>query len=365
MTRGMAPSGPDEARERLRESFLRPGRPDRDRLRAVVEAAAGALAAEPAERRPPASDGRPGGLVRLLSGVPTIVVPDLHARGAFILSLAAMPLPDGGDICGALAEGALQVLCLGDGFHAEARAAGRWRDAYREFLGGYTESTAMDDEMRESLSLMEMVMILKAAFPRAFHFLKGNHENVLDEEGDGNHSFGKFAEEGAMVAEYMLGAYGRELTESYAAFEKALPLFAVGDRFLASHAEPARAYSDEELVDAPNRPEVILGLTWTDNGAAEPGAVGALLDRILPNVPDARYITGHRPVPAPLRYLERSDGRHLQIHAPDSFNVAWVMPDRALAPELDVGAIPDISSSLPRQAGGQRRTHGGTTRIDR
>lgn len=348
MARAFAPAGPDEVRERLLESFTRPGRPDGERLRDVVEAAREALAAEPPERRPQASDGAPGGLVRLLPGVPTVVVPDLHARGAFLLSLAALRLPGGGDACAALAEGALQVLCLGDGFHAEARAAARWREAYREFLGGYRESAAMDAEMRESLSLMEMVMVLKAAFPAGFHFLKGNHENVLDEEGGGNHSFGKFAEEGAMVAEYMLGAYGRELTESYAAFEKALPLFAVGGRFLASHAEPARAYSDEELVDAPNRPEVILGLTWTDNGAAEPGAAGALLDRLLPDVPDARYITGHRPVPAPLRYLERSGGRHLQIHAPDSFNVAWVMPDRALVPELDVGAIPDISSSLPR-----------------
>lgn len=365
MPRSIAPAGPDEARERLRESFLRPGRIDGDRLGELVEATRETLGSEPADRRPPASDGGPGGLVRLLPGVPTVVVPDLHARGGFLLSLAAMRLPGGGDACGALADGALQVLCLGDGFHAEARAAGRWREAYREFLGGYRETAAMDGEMRESLSLMEMVMLLKTTFPLTFHFLKGNHENVLDEEGDGNHSFGKFAEEGAMVAEYMLRAYGRELTESYAAFEKALPLFAVGDRFLASHAEPARAFSDEELVDAPILPEVILGLTWTDNGAAEPDAVGALLDRLLPGVPDARYVTGHRPVPAPLRYLERSGGRHLQIHAPDSFNVAWVMPDRALVPELDVGTIPDISSSLPRQAGGQRRTHGGATRIDR
>jgi len=246
----------------------------------------------------------------------------------------------------ALAAGKLQILCLGDGFHAEARAAERWSRAYEEYIGGYRERRAMDEEMRESLSLMEMVMACKIAYPERFHFLKGNHENVLDEEGGGNHSFGKFAEEGAMVAEYMERFYGPELTAGYAAFENALPLFAAGGRFLASHAEPARAFSEEELIDAPNRPEVILGLTWTDNGAADPGAVPGLLDRFLPGDPDARYFTGHRPVPMRKRYRERSGGRHLQIHAPDSYNVAWVMPDRPFDKDLDIGAIRDLSSGF-------------------
>ena len=334
------------ARELVRAAFAREGTPDRGWLAALVARARETLSAEGVSLRPRAPDGRPGGLLRLSRDMPTIVVPDLHARGGFMLSLLEAPLPEGGVVHDALAAGKLQILCLGDGFHAEARAADRWRRAYEEFLGGYRERRAMDEEMGESLSLMEMVMVCKIAYPERFHFLKGNHENVLDAEGGGNHSFGKFAEEGAMVAEYMARFYGPELTVSYAAFENALPLFAVGGRFLASHAEPVRAFSDEELIDAPNRPEVILGLTWTDNGAADPLAVPGLLDRLLPGDPDARYFTGHRPVPMRRRYRERSDGRHLQIHAPDSYNVAWVMPDRPFDKDLDIGAVRDLSSGF-------------------
>ncbi|PKL25124.1 MAG: hypothetical protein CVV47_07525 [Spirochaetae bacterium HGW-Spirochaetae-3] len=338
--------GSASARELVRAAFARKALPDGAWLAALVGRARETLGRESESLRPAALDGRPGGLLRLPRGIATIVVPDLHARGGFVLSLLETSLPEGGAVIDALAAGKLQILCLGDGFHAEARAAERWKRAYGEFLGGYREKQAMDEEMGESLSLMEMIMICKIAYPDRFHFLKGNHENVLDEEGDGNHSFGKFAEEGAMVAEYMTRFYGPELTAAYAAFEKDLPLFAAGGRFLASHAEPARAFSDEELTDAPNRPDVILGLTWTDNGAADPGAVPGLLDRFLPDDPDARYFTGHRPVPMRKRYRERSGGRHLQIHAPDSYNVAWVMPDRPFDKDLDIGAIRDLSSSF-------------------
>ena len=94
--------------------------------------------------------------------------------------------------------------------------------------------------MRESLGLMEMVMECKSAFPGRFHFLKGNHENIANEEGGGNHPFVKFALEGFMVADYMrLLLRRRRSWPATTSFEKELPLLAVGSGFLASHAEPA------------------------------------------------------------------------------------------------------------------------------
>ncbi len=332
------------AREAVLAAFLRRGLPDRDEYLARVDAASAALDSEGGPGRPLDSRGLPGGLVRLAGDIPTILLPDLHARVDFLASVLLQPLPDGQTVLDAMGEGALQILCLGDGFHAEARALERWKRAYQEFAGGYRKHKAMDQEMRESLGLMEMVLVCKAAFPGRFHFLKGNHENVLNEEGDGNHPFRKFALEGMMVTSWLERFYGRDFLERYAGFERRLPLFAAGPRFLASHAEPREPYAEGDLIDARLDPETVLGLTWTDNGAADPRAVPELLARFHPGNPGARYFTGHRTIRG--IYRELSGGRHLQVHNPDRFVVAWIMPNRDFDPELDMGEMRDISSEL-------------------
>lgn len=333
-----------KSRDPLARAFLRRNPPPADGYAALADAAAAALSSEAPSIRPYDSRGLPGGLIRLDPSLPTIIVPDLHARTAFFLSLMGSPLPGGGSVRDALAAGELQVLCLGDGFHAESRAIDRWRSAYAEYEEGFREHRAMDQEMTESMSLMEMVMLAKLAYPRHFHFLKGNHENVLNEEGNGNHPFRKFVMEGEMVLAWLRRFYGEDFLRRYAAFEASLPLFAVGGRFLASHAEPYLPYSEEELICARTLPEVVLGLTWTDNGAADPGSVRALLSRFLPSVARPRFFTGHRTVPG--LYRERSDGAHLQIHNPGKFVVAWAMPDRDVEPSLDIGEIRDASRRI-------------------
>ena len=338
------------AREAVLAAFLRRGLPDRDEYLARVDAASAALDSEGGPGRPPDSRGLPGGLVRLAGDIPTILLPDLHARVDFLASVLLQPLPEGQIVLDAMGEGALQILCLGDGFHAEARALERWKRAYQEFAGGYRKHKAMDQEMRESLGLMEMVLVCKSAFPGRFHFLKGNHENVLNEEGNGNHPFRKFALEGMMVTSWLEKFYGRDFLERYAGFEKRLPLFAAGPRFLASHAEPREPYSEQELIDARMDPETVLGLTWTDNGAADPRAVSELLARFHPGIPGARYFTGHRTIRG--AYRELSGGLHLQIHNPDRFVVAWIMPNRDFDPEHDMGEMRDISSELRKSSRG-------------
>jgi len=325
------------ALERLVNAYERPSPPPVAEFSELADDARSALLSEAPERRPLDSRGLPGGLLYLRPELPTIVIPDLHARTGFILSVMETRLPGGQSVYDALAEGRIQILCLGDGFHAEGRARARWKAAFEEFLGGYARHEAMDQEMTESLALMEMVMIAKTAFPGHFHFLKGNHENVKNEEGGGNHPFKKFQLEGDMVLAWLRAFAGEDLIERHAAFEAALPVFAVGARVLASHAEPRRAFSAEELVEARSRPEVVEGLTWTDNDAAEPGAVAELLARLLPGVRRPRLLTGHRVIPG--LYRERSGGLHLQIHNPDRYVVAWAMPDRDLEPELDIGEM--------------------------
>ena len=254
-----------------------------------------------------------------------MVVPDLHARMELVLSVLAARDEEDLPALERLEAGQLQILFLGDGFHAEARAVARWQAALEEFKGGYRKHSHMDAEMRESLGVMQMVMSLKRHFPNHLHFLKGNHENIANEQGEGNYPFLKFANEGLMVRIYMEHFYGEEILKTYAEFEKSLPLLAVGGTFLASHAEPAWFIPKQEVVEYRRTPQVVYGLTWTDNEEAEPGSVKQMLEHYLGEEPAATafHFGGHRPVRG--GYTLRSDGRYVQIHDPARYVVA-VLP---------------------------------------
>lgn len=153
--------------------------------------------------RPYDSSGFPGGIINLNKHIPTIIVPDIHARLGFFLNLMLYKDRGGHSVLQKLARDVVQVVCIGDGFHAEGRAAERWDAAFEEYKKKYRRHKYIDEEMRESLGVMEMVIETKLAFPDNFHFLKGNHENISNEYGGGNYPLGKFSYEGAMVAEYV------------------------------------------------------------------------------------------------------------------------------------------------------------------
>jgi hypothetical protein len=305
-----------------------------DRVRRTLDC----LCCESAGRRPRDESGRPGGMIVLDRTVPTVLVGDLHGRMDYLSSVLAFQPEGDAEVIDLLASGAIQVVCLGDGLHAEGRAAQRWRAGLEEYAGGYERHDAMDEEMREGLGTMGMVMETKLAFPAQFHFLKGNHENIANEEGDGNFPFRKFVLEGAMVAEYLRRFYGEDLLGAWARFEKQLPLLAVGGTFLASHAEPRSFYSRDRVVGYRDDPEVVEGLTWTDNDEAEPGSVAMMLEHYLGAAAGtARYFGGHRPAAG--AYQLRAEGRYVQIHDPDGFRIALLRPAGAVDPARDVITI--------------------------
>lgn len=292
------------------------------------------------------SDGSsvPGGLLdfRGERRLPLLIVPDLHARPDFFRTLMLFSLPErylppdstGAMVCELLARSQLRIVCVGDGLHSEAPGYGRWRQALRDYAAGIADGDAMREEMAAGLSLMLMVMRLKCLYPAHFHFLKGNHENILNAEGGGNHGFVKFAAEGAMTAAFMRTYYGESLTAQYARFERLLPVCAVFPQCIVSHAEPETAYSREELIQAPVRPDVTEGLTWTDNGAAQYAGVRRMLRDFLPDAPCARYFGGHRPVHS--RYELRDEGAFVQIHNPLEWRAAVVSADGAFDEERDI-----------------------------
>ncbi len=303
--------------------------------------------------RPRDGRGRPGGLVRLEPRVPCVVVPDVHARADLVLAVLAMHVPEAADrgsdrspgsesVIDALDAGRVQLVFVGDYVHAEGRARRRWFAAFDEYQGGFDRHDAMDREMAESLNTLEIVARLKAAFPQTVHALKGNHENIANEERDGNMPFGKFVYEGAMVAEYMDLFYQGAAFDAVYRFEKTLPLIAVGGFYIVGHAEPERFYAVDEVVGYRDRPEVVRGLTWTANDEAEPDSVTRMLDAYLPRVACEQrvYLGGHRPVRG--RYHLRAGGSYVQIHNPDRSIVA-ILDRPPFDPERDVVEVPPIA----------------------
>ena len=338
-----APS-PEEHANRVIEIFRRHGLPDPGEYQNLLEEVLITYSNENEMARPRDDKGVPGGLI-YLHEIPTIVVPDLHARMDFFLSILLHQTPQTkdrglqGTILGALSRGEVQIVCVGDGFHSEARAAERWFLAYREFTSGFRSHVAMDAEMRESLGLMEMVIATKIAYPHHFHYLKGNHDNIANEEGQGNYPFGKFVHEGAMVALYVKRFYGTRWLKTYYNFEKCLPVLAVGTSFLVTHGEPRNLFVKDHIINYRRHPEVIYGLTWTDNDAAKLNAVSDMISHYLSA--DKRevgfIIGGHRPVSG--RFRLRAKGRYVQIHNPEQFNVALIGGDK-FDPKLDVIEVP-------------------------
>lgn len=294
------------------------------------------LAEEQPEIRPRDRNWMPGGLVRLHQELPTVLLPDIHARPGLIAAALSLAMPSGETLFDALTGGRAQLVCVGDYFHGESRVRQRWARALDEYRGGYRTHGAMDAEMAESLSALLMVSALKVTLPEQVHLLKGNHENVANESGGGNFPFVKFADEGAMVFEYLKAVYGPGVVARIYYAEKRLPLLVVGRHFLISHAEPARLFEQEEVIECRLRPEVVEGLTWTNNGDAEPDAVERMLHTYLSaDVADsALYFGGHRPVSG--RFGLRAEGRYVQIHNPDRYIVALLPADRPPDPEQDI-----------------------------
>lgn len=344
--------------QQLINSARREGLPDKEAYAALIRRATEVLKNEDPLYRPRDERNRPGGIIRL-NDRPTLIIPDLHARPWFLLHVLAYrpeierraddldetasaadaaDAAEGPTVGELLQRGEIQIICVGDGFHGESRAAQRWKKAFKEFSSKYRRHSAMDEEMRESLGLMEIVMQLKIMRPDSFHFLKGNHENILNEEGRGNHPFRKFAFEGEMVREWVLKFYGEEFINAFAEMEHEFPLLAVDGTFMVSHAEPQRYFTHEEVIRYREYDDVVLGLTWTPNDGAEAGSVEQMISEYCSHPDGARYFGGHRPVQGSFNL--RAGDKYIQLHNPGTYSFALVTPGITPDPLRDIIELP-------------------------
>ncbi len=325
--------------------------PSHDELFKIADRTASVLDAGDESYCPPSRNGKPGSLLDFtkLPELPLVVVPDIHARVYFLLNVLDFVPPagfldkslGGKSVLEALELGAVRIVCVGDALHAEQRARERWLEALQDFENGIFDGKPMREEMEEGLTLLELIMACKCRFPAAFHFLKGNHENITNRYGGGDFPFRKFADEGEMVLRFMRRVYGDDVLHVVSYCEDILPLIAAFPGCVVSHAEPRRAFSRDELINARQSADVVAGLTWTENEGAEQGSVKAIIGELLGAGASghAVYLAGHRPVPG--KYALRQDGLFIQFHNTEMQNVALVSPGKKFDPESDIMPVVD------------------------
>ncbi|OHD12747.1 MAG: hypothetical protein A2Z96_06575 [Spirochaetes bacterium GWB1_48_6] len=294
--------------------------------------------------RPRDDLGLPGGLINLSPQRTTVLLPDIHGRMDMVRDVQDLPLisPEGqtSTLYAGLQENWAQLVCVGDYVHGEARVFDRWITAEQEYLEGYENHRAMDQEMAENLETVEMLLSMKLDFPDQVHLLKGNHENITNQLGEGNFPFRKFVQEGPMVLAWMQKFYPPIILELFSRLEKNYPLLARSQDFLVTHAEPSRFFSPEEVLNYRTNPEVVAGLTWTDNNKSEPGSVEHMIQNYLgvrPGSPEWEsvfHFGGHRVIPG--IFQTRAQGRYVQFHNAKLRIAAILVPGQTIDLTRDI-----------------------------
>ena len=326
--------------------------PSHDEIFALADEASTVLESEINDYRQISELGKPGSLLDFQkSPLPLIVVPDLHARPLFMEKILDYRLPED-FVSGALTvfeaveKGLARIVAVGDALHSEVDTKERWIAAEIEFASNIYTGPAISNEMKDGFAILGALMKLKSMFPANVHFLKGNHENILNRTGEGDYAFVKFADEGRMVREFITEYYGEDVLYLISCVENVLPLIAVTNNCVVSHAEPRFGFRKDQLINARSDASVVEGLTWTDNDAAQDGSVMEIIEELcaLPSGPDRDkalenyvYLGGHRPVKE--NYKLRQNGKYIQIHNPRLQNIALVRPYRKFNPETDIVSV--------------------------
>jgi SulP family sulfate permease len=242
------------------------------------------------------------GCVRLDPERPVLIVSEFHAQRRAFHKLLSDRYTGENTNLESLVQGDLQFLLLGDVLHSDRRD--RWEEIREEFATRFAPSRgeigptpSMDREMADAFGLAAMIMTLQSSVA-GVHCLKGNHDNVLNSDEHGNIPIagqGSWPGEGEATKLWTQVRFGAGFAGKYAAWENRLPVFAIYDngeeglKFVASHTEPASAYSLKEIERRTD--EVVSGLTWTRNEGTF--APDVLRDVFGSDWSRARYFVSH------------------------------------------------------------------------
>ena len=116
--------------------------PSHDFIFELLNSAVSVLENEITNYRKASASKSVGGLLDFLENpLPTIIVPDLHARTFFLKNIFDYQLPkgflpddfEGTTVLDGIKAGKLRIICIGDAMHSELRGRQRWLEALNEF----------------------------------------------------------------------------------------------------------------------------------------------------------------------------------------------------------------------------------------
>lgn len=191
-------------------------------------------------------------LVQLRGDLPTVVIPDLHARQDYLDRVLDTRDPvSGSSYLDLLRQGRVQVVCLGDVMHTENSA---------RFWHGAVPEHALRTEMAMSLNTLQRVAQLKVRHPEHFHMLRGNHEDL----GPAIHASDcrlplKIVRTRSALREIL----GQPTVAELERFFCSLPLAATGKGFVASHAAPMVPLTRADVERGTDRAQASLARVRT------------------------------------------------------------------------------------------------------
>jgi len=217
------------------------------------------------------SDDKAGGVLRLPGRPTPLFVGDLHAC---IDNLLVVLTQNG--FLEAFEDGSALLIIMGDAVHPD--------------------TPGKEDEMGDSMLLMDLIFRLKLRFPERVFYLRGNHDDFANDISKGGVPQGLLWEtalhdqRGAGYRDRMQDLYDR------------LPYVAVSPRFVCCHAgAPTMKASHSDLIHVHDKPKLQRQLTNLRlRKPNSPEGYGASdikrLCKRLGVSPDTPFVVGHTPL---------------------------------------------------------------------
>lgn len=239
------------------------------RALATIRGALAAFSSEPYRQKN--SQGTPGGLLEIPNSPTPVIIGDLHGQVDNLLKL--------------LSENCL-LACL------------KMKTAMLVFLGDavHSEVAGEMDNFESSMTIMDLIFLLKIHFPDNVFYLRGNHDSFsadLNKNG---------ILQGELFRDALLSSRGTSYVETMETVYETLPYAIHTDTFIACHAGPPRQeITREDLVNISEHPHLAQELTR--NRLQRPnylaGYTKSDIKRMRKNLnapPKTRIIVGHTPI---------------------------------------------------------------------
>ncbi len=286
---------------------------------------------------------REEGLIRL-DPLPTIIIPDIHARRSMLIDILSSQLLDGpysgNRIFELLQQKLINVICIGDIMHSETRS-----DWVINDNGDWTKEL-LDKEMIRSLGTATLIMYLKTLYPAHFHCLRGNHDDIAGELAE---DFRKFVGvryeknerviingrplltsdkgESKIVRDWILtrSDWGQPFLRLWSQFDRALPIFAAGKYYAVSHTLPQISLTASDIKNKNRASRITFELTSQRGENRE--AISKTLENLGIIHTVRRWFHGHTHVSPETnggKYQATPDGFIIRINNQSHYVFAYV-----------------------------------------